>query len=378
MTRRANNEGSVYRDRGRGDWIAAVTFEGPDGKRRRRRRRAPTQRAAQRLRREMLQEIETRGADAGSRGQTLAAYLDDWLRDVVTPTLRPTTTEAYSYQVRKHISPVIGHIDLRKLSPQHIQHLFTHQQSLGLSPATIQQTRRTLRRALEQAVEWDVITVNPAARVRGPKMEHRHRSILRPEQATALLDQVRGHRLEALYSLSLSLGLRQGEALGLRWSDLELDAGMLHVRQQLQSIRGRISFGEPKTERSRRTLALPRLVIDALRAHRARQLEERLQLGSTWEDHGLVFCSEVGTPLTPRNLTRHFKRQLDLAGLPDVRWHDLRHTAASFLALQGVHPRVAMQVLGHSTSAMTTEVYTHVLEEQQRDAASRIDELLGS
>ena len=173
----------------------------------------------------------------------------------------------------------------------------------------------------------------------------------------------------------LALGLRQGEALGLRWTDVDLERGTLRVQKQLQRIDGKLQLTEPKTERSRRTIALPGFALDALRGHRVRQLEERLVAGEQWQDHGLVFPSTNGTPLDPRNMVRQVHELLDRAGLPRKRFHDLRHTCATLLLVQGADLRVVMDVLGHSQISLTANTYQHVVESLKRDAADRMQAL---
>lgn len=213
------------------------------------------------------------------------------------------------------------------------------------------------------------------------------------------LDAVHGDRLEALYSVALAVGLRQGEALGLHWQDVDLDQGLLRVRLTLQRIkdldaadddraptaggatpprrpRSRLVLAEPKTERLRRVIALPAVTLAALRRHKLVQLRERKWVGSRWQEHGLVFTSTIGTPLEPRNVTRLFHQHLEPANLPRVRFHDLRHTCASLLLAQGVHPRVVMETLGHSQIALTMYTYSRVLPALQREAAAQMDALL--
>jgi integrase len=198
-----------------------------------------------------------------------------------------------------------------------------------------------------------------------------------PDEARLFLEVIRGDRLEALYSVALAVGLRQGEALGLRWGDIDLNSGTLRVRSALQWLYGKPHFVEPKTERSRRSIALPRVAIDALRPHRTRQFEERLIAGSSWQEHGLVFATTVGSPIHPRNLVRHFHRTLEKAGLPKKRFHDLRHTCASLLLAQGVQPRVVMEILGHSQISLTMDTYSHVIPALTREAANHMDAILG-
>ena len=192
-----------------------------------------------------------------------------------------------------------------------------------------------------------------------------------------LLEVMRGNRLEALYSVALALGLRQGEALGLKWGDIDLDAGILRVRRTAQRIPHHgTQLVETKTARSRRTLVLPPVVITALRAHRARQTLERLAAGPAWVDLDLVFPSRRGTLADGPNITHRFRRLLTKAGLPPMRFHDLRHACASLLLVQGVHPRVVMETLGHSQISLTMNTYSHVLPALQREAADRMESVL--
>ena len=199
---------------------------------------------------------------------------------------------------------------------------------------------------------------------------------LTPEQARAFLEAASGDRLEALYTVALAVGLRQGEALGLRWDDVDLEAGTLTVRHALQRVGGRLRLVEPKTRLSLRNIALPPMVVAALRAHRSRQLQERLWAGSRWQEHDYVFASTIGTPLDGTNVTHRLQAILLTAGLPRQRFHDLRHACASLLLALGVHPRVVMETLGHSQISLTMNTYGHVLPSLQRDAADRMDRLL--
>ncbi len=187
---------------------------------------------------------------------------------------------------------------------------------------------------------------------------------------------MRGLRLLGLCPEHDPRRLRRGEALGLRWTDVDLDTSTLKVRTSLQRVDGRLQLVEPKTARSRRTIALPQSAIIALRHHRVRQLQERLLAGQRWHDTGMVFTTTIGTPLDPRNVYRHFQRALAEAGLPQKRFHDLRHTCATLLLAQGVHPRGVMDILGHSQIALTMDTYSHVIPALQREAAGRMDALL--
>jgi integrase len=200
--------------------------------------------------------------------------------------------------------------------------------------------------------------------------------IIAGDQARAILGAVRGDPLEALFTVALALGLRQGEALALRWEDVDLSRGAVSVAATLQRVNGALVRTEPKTRRSRRTLPLTSVAAEALRTHRVRQIEERLLAGDRWDDRGLVFTTSVGTPLDGVSVTHRFQKILERAGLPRYRFHDLRHGTASLLAARGVPARVAMELLGHSDIRTTLHIYTHVGPELARDAVERLDAAL--
>ncbi len=217
-----------------------------------------------------------------------------------------------------------------------------------------------------------------------PKVKRPETQFLTPEQATQFLKACEGKRLEALFAVALAVGLRQGEALGLRWRDVDFETRLLNVRQTLERVGGKrfgqpstLVFVEPKTDRSRRTIIMPQSIVRVLRSHRARQLQERLVAGSKWQDNDLVFTTTIGTPFDPREAVRHFKRVLEDAELPStIRFHDLRHSAASLLLAQGVDLRAIMELLGHSTIALTANTYSHVLPSLKRGTADAMEAML--
>jgi integrase len=216
---------------------------------------------------------------------------------------------------------------------------------------------------------------NVASLVSPPRIRRSEAKFLTPEQARAFLESMRGHRLEGLFTVSMLLGLRPGEALGLHWRDVDLEAGRLVVWVALHRVDERLQIDELKTERSRRSIPLPAVALAALRSRRARQLEERLAAGESWKEHGLVFTTATGRSMIEQTVAWNFHRALARAGLPDLRFYDLRHTCASLLLAQGVHKRVVMEILGHSQIAMTMNTYTHVTAQLQRDAADQLDAL---
>lgn len=369
--KRGNQEGSIWQ-RKDGRWVAAFH----DGAGRRVQRYGKTRaEVAAKLAEGLRTQAE--GRVVPTEKQTVGQYLTEWLENSARRTVRPMTFESYSDIVRLHLIPELGTTPLAKLTPQQVQQLLNEKLDSGLSPRRVLYIRAVLRRALKEAHQWGLVTRNVATLVRPPKAERFEIRPLDPEQARRFLESVRGDRLEALYSVALALGLRAGEALGLRWEDVDLDEGLLHVRHALQRIDGDWKLVEPKTSRSRRTVALPAVVAQRLREHRDRQERERFKAAQLWEDWGLVFCSPLGRPLDNANVTHRFQRQLAAIGLPKQRFHDLRHACASLLLAQGVNPRVVMEVLGHSQITLTLDTYSHVMPSLQREAAARMDALLG-
>ncbi len=263
-----------------------------------------------------------------------------------------------------------------RLEPAHVQRLLNEKLKSGLSPKSVRYLRGTLRTALNHAVRWGYISRNPAAVVDGPRLEPYEAQPFTVEEARTFLDAVKGDRLQALYSVALTVGLRQGEALGLRWQDVDLELGTLTVTKQLQRIDGRFQLVEPKTKRSKRTLALPGIAVRELRDHNWRQNVEREKGGPGWNSMALVFTTIAGEPLDGTVVTHQFHKILERVGIPQRRFHDLRHSCATLLQAQDVSPRVAMEILGHSNIAVTMNIYTKVVTALKRDAADRIDDLM--
>lgn len=370
---RSAGEGSVYQDE-RGRWVGCIELNSVDGKRRRRKVIGKTRReAAAKLK--ALQARQLAGDDLAPTKITVGAFLRTWLEQVVKAANKPRTHRSYSDMVRLHIAPTLGHHLLHALAPAHVQALLNERAAAGLSARMVAYARAVLRRALTIAQRWYGLARNVAALVELPRSARHPITPLTVAQARQLLASVRGHRLEAIYHVALALGLRRGELLGLRWADVDLDGATFKITGTLQWVDGELVRGTPKTAGSARSVPLPAAIVAALTEHRRRQDRERQ--GADWHEHGYVFPSNCGTPLSPRNLLRTFKLHLRAAGLAAaVRFHDLRHTCASFLVAEGVHPRVIMEILGHSTIAVTMNIYSHVLPENQRQATGRITDLL--
>ncbi len=375
--RRGNGEGSITRHKKSGLYMARYGVETPKGPK----RKTIYGKTREEVRDEMASALADRanGIVLDDENITVAEYVTRWLEDSAKGNLAPRTYHNYRLQVRRHIVPALGKTKLKVLSSLSIQGLYAAKLRDGLKPSSVRYTHAVLHRALEQAVRWNMIPRNPAAGVDPPKLRHEEITPLDASQARRFLQAARTDRFEALYVLSLTVGLRMGEALGLKWSDVDLDAGTLRVNRQLQRMRerGGLVFSQPKNA-SRRTVELPQRAVEALRSHRKRQIREQLGAGPNWRDSGLVFTTTIGTAVDAQNVVnRHFKPMLRRAGLPNIRWHDLRHTCATLLLSRGTHPTYIQKLLGHASVQLTLDRYSHWMPSMGKHTASAMDEALG-
>ncbi len=308
--------------------------------------------------------------------ESLGDFLNRWLADTVKVSARPSTYVRYQAMLRVQIIPEIGNVRLARLTADDLSALYSRLLEGGLAPKTVQLAHAVIHRALWHGRRRGVVAVNVADDVDPPRAPVREFRTLSLEEARRLLEAAVGNRLEALYHLALTTGMRQAELLGLRWRDVDLDGIVLHVRQQVYRLSGEWVYAEPKTARGRRTVSLSAGAVAALREHRLRQSKERLAAAS-WEDNDLVFANKVGGPMEKTNiLRRSFRPLLEKAGLPPMRLHDLRHSAATLLLTEGVHPKIVQEMLGHSSIAVTMDTYSHVMPSLQRDAAALLDRRL--
>ncbi len=374
MAKRGQNEGSIYK-RKDGRWTAVVNLGFKDGKRWRKSYYGDTRKEVQDQLNAGLQ-AHAAGLPVAPERQTIQQYLDRWLEDCVKPTVRYSTFSSYTRLVAKHIAPILGKIILTKLSPQDIQKFMNDRLNTGLSGRTVQYLHAILRSALNQALLWGLVQRNVATLTEPPRVQHHEIQPFTPDEAREFLTGIQGDRLEALFSVALALGMRQGEALGLMWKDVDLEAGTIFVRHALQRVKGALCVIETKTRRSRRQINLPQMLVSALYAHRERQILEREMAGSRWVESAFVFTSTVGTPLDTCNVSHRFHRILLALGMRRIRFHDLRHTCASLLLAQGVHPRLVMETLGHSQISLTMDTYSHVFPELKREVANQMEAML--
>jgi len=292
-------------------------------------------------------------------------------------TVRPKTATQYAQIVRQHICPSLGKFKLKDLRPDMIQSLYNAKLSDGIGARTVSLIHAVLHKALNYALKMGMIVRNPADAVTKPKSRRAEMHALDDTQARNFLLAAQESRLYALYHVAISTGLRIGELLGLKWSDLDWTTHKISVQRQLQRLTGKgLVFSEPKTRAGRRVIVLGKSTINVLHEHFDDQFEERKQADKEWNKLDLIFVSSEGTPLDQRNVTRDYKEILKKAGCPEIRFHDLRHTATSLMLQQNVHPKVVQERLGHSDISLTLNTYSHVMPGMQEEAASKMDELL--
>jgi integrase len=308
---------------------------------------------------------------------TIGEYFDVWLKGSVYGSVRQSTYDRDTNLVNNHIKPVLGGLKLKKLNSAHVQGFYRDRLDAGLSASTVRKIHDILRRGLAQAVDWHLTPRNVADVVKPPKPVAKEMIALTAEQTRRLLDAAAEDRLEALYVLAVHTGMRQGEMLALRWQDVDMENAVVSVRRTLTRSGGKVAFGEPKTRKSRRSIRLTPQATEALRAHLERQLRDMEILGDRYRDQGLVFTTDTGAPINPSNLRqRNFAPLLKRAGLPHMRFHDLRHTCATLLLSRGVHPKFIQELLGHATIAITLDTYSHVMPSMGDATAKAMEDAL--
>lgn len=368
--RRGHHDGSIFQ-RADGRWAASISLA--DGKRKT--FYGKTRKEVQEKLKVALYE-QQQGTLLTGPQQTVEQFLKQWLEDR-RAAIRIRSYERYEELSRLHIIPALGRHQLQKLTAQQVQAFYTKKLQEGLSPTTVSGLHALLHKALDDAVRLGAIARNVCDAVSPPRRAHYEIQPLSTEQAQQLLATVDGHPLEALFVLALTTGMRRGEVLALKWQDVNFAQGTLYVRRIFTRRPGnRYIEAEPKTDKSRSSIALAPMVVDRLTQHRVRQLEAKQRAGADWQERDLVFCTSVGTPLNPNKVLDRFKAVLKRADLPEIRFHDLRHSAATMLLSMEVHPKVVQELLGHNQISMTMDIYSHVLPTMQRDAAGKLNDAL--
>jgi len=367
--KRGNNEGTVYK-RKDGRWCAQVSLSG-----KRITRYAKTQRECHDWVREITNKIE-HGMSFDATQLTLERYMESWLtgKDL---SIRQNTARNYRRYAEQDILPVIGKMRLQNILPAHIRQLYLRMQAEGKGSRTIQLVHATLHCALKQAVKERLIGYNPMDAVERPKVETKEFHIFTESQARTFLEAASGHPYEVLFYLALTTGLRKGELLGLMWEDMDWEKGTLRIERQLQQAYNSSAVLVPtKTRSGRRQIKLGRIGLTMLEAHRQRQEAQKTLAGNTWKENGMIFTTGIGTYASQSKVSKEFKRILQKNGLPDIRFHDLRHTSLSLLLDMGTPVNTVQHRAGHSKASVTTDIYGHVMAHSQDAAAENIEQIV--
>jgi integrase len=382
MGKRGNGEGKITR-RKDGRWETRYTVHSAEGPKRKVLYGKTRGAVAEKLNKALSDRSSGLTFDAVNL--TVGNYLHHWLEDSVKSLvddekMAHSTFIRYEGIVNNHLKPALGHRKLKDLSRAEVRRLYK-EKGKALAPRSVDYIHVTLQKALSQAVRDDLIPRNVASGERPRSSRHQKEArALSPTQVRALLAEASGERNEAIYIAAIHTGLRKGELLGLKWTDLDLDGGTLSVRRSLKVTDHGLDFGRTKNKASRRSVPLNKSAVAALKAHRLRQNEERLRLGELWEDQDLVFTNRVGKPINPSNLyNREYKPLLKRAGLEDERFtfHSLRHTFASALCNKRVYSKVIQSLLGHSSITQTMDTYSHLMGGMGGDAVDGLDEAFG-
>lgn len=358
----------------RGDAWSAVVDLPPDptsGERRQKRVTRRTKKEVELAIAELIGKAQAGFTDSGK--VTVSEFLDSWLA-AVTPTVRSSTARRYKDLANKHIKTEIGSIKLAKLTPADVQRLYANRRESGLSSTTVHHMHSVLHGALDHAVKWGLVMRNVTDAVDPPRRQNPEMQTWSAGDAAKFLAAARGDELEAFWYLALTTGMRRGEMLGLRWSDIDFERSALSVRRSLsRGATSRLEAGEPKTAAGRRRIALPANTLDKLKKHRTKQKAIWLAVGEGYADRELVFATVNGTPIHPNTLARAFTKLIAKAGVSKIRFHDLRHTSATLLLASGEHPKVVQERLGHSSITETLDRYSHVSADMQQRAAEHFD-----
>ena len=309
----------------------------------------------------------------------LSEYLNKWLEDVAKPRLRESTFSSYEAVLKNYVKPTLGAKRLSDIQAYEVQKLYNDLKKQGLSSRTVRYAHVVFSSAMKQAIKWKMLMQNPCDLCELPRLEKTEMKYLSPEETTKFLDVAKETKHFVLFLLIIESGMRPEEYLALQWKDIDFQQQALSVRRAIVWKRkgGGFTFTEPKTKKSRRSIPISNSVINALKVHRRKQLEEKLKLGSVYGKLDLVFASEVGTPIQPKNLLdRHFRPLLTKAELPSLRLYDLRHTTATLLLSAGENPKVVSERLGHASIVLTLDTYSHVLPTMQESATNKLEKMM--
>jgi integrase len=348
-------------------WCAQVSLEG-----RRLTKYGKTQKECRQWIKETLTKIDS-GLTYEGTLFTLEKFVELWLSGKEL-SRRPRTVFQYRQIANTHILPFMGSMKIKDIVPGHIKHLYAIKREAGTGARTLEIIHAVLHCALKQAVREGLLGRNPVDAIERPKVEQAEFNIFNEEQSKRFLMAASGSTFEAVFYLALTTGMRQGELLGLKWVDIDWEKGMLHVQCQLQQVEGKgYALVPPKTKAGRRQIKLGDVMLEQLTAHHKRQEFVKESAGNRWQENDLIFPTTIGTPLDHKRVTKEFKELLHKAGLPDMRFHDLRHTSISLLLEMGTPLNTVQRRAGHAKASVTADVYGHAMAGSQNEAAQNIE-----
>jgi integrase len=359
--RRSRGEGSIYFWKKKGLWVSKITL--PDGTAKV--KYGKLQKGVREHHLKTLNDLK-QGMLPNDDTITVSEFMANYVETVGKHTLRPRTQEINESFLRVHILPSLGKIKLKDLRADHLQSFYSQKISQGLSKRTVQMIHTLLRTALKQAVKWGLIARNVTDLVQAPRPVKKAPAFFTKEQLNTFLESVKGHKWYLIYLLLVYGGFREGEVLGIHVEDCDMVNRAINVRHAVITLKGGLFITEPKTKTSKRAVTLPKVAYDELKTH-LEQLDRK---------QGLIFTTSTGSPISPRNFIRHFKKALHDAGLPDIRVHDLRHSHASLLLASGVNPKLVQERLGHASVTLTLDLYSHTIPSLQEEVARRMDDLM--
>jgi integrase len=335
-----------------------------------------TKKEAEKFLAEKVAEI-TQGKYTEPSKELYADYLNTWLEDKKMQ-VRPSTWRTYDWLARCYVIPNLGKLELSKIKPPTLQRFYHQLQNREepLSARSVIQVHLLIKQSLDRAVKWGMIPNNPAAAVDPPRYRKKEMEVWSEDEVRRFLEVAESHRLFAAFHLAVTTGMRRGEILGLRWIDIDFEKRTLSISQALAETANGIVLQEPKTSSGKRSIALSQSTIDVLMKHKRSQAAEKLRAGTMYRDHGLVFASTVGTPISPRNFTRVWYTLREKAGVKPINFHSIRHTHATLMLKQGIHPKIVSERLGHSNISITLDTYSHVIPGLQQAAIDRFDDAL--
>lgn len=371
--------GSIQK-RAKGSW--QIRYDGPPDPEGKRKQVSETIHGtkvnADRVMRERLVAVDN-GDFVSKQSETVSEFLHRWLESYVTTNTSVRTQEGYREKVKGYIVPYLGNVGLQTLKAQQIDELYSVMLGRGLSARTVLHTHRILRQALKHAVKWGLLQKNVADNATPPRPERKNIHMWDPETIAKFLKEANESRYSDQYQLAILSGLRRSELMGLRWQNVDLEAGRISIVETLQRISGKgLVQGQPKTPRSRRSVALAPDAVGLLHSVRGRQIEQRIAAGSAWKNTGFVFTQLDGAPVDPELVTHDFANIVRKVGLPHLTFHGLRHAYASLMVLSGASPKVVSDRLGHSSIAVTMDIYCHLFPGMQEQAALGVENVLAS